>query len=148
MWISQRWLYFYAQLHLNNVCSTILDTKLVSDEGILLLLEKHSSLQIILAASHQGGQESGELSCGYKSGLSAVPHFAHHRFSLCLPLQRPSEQGGRAGPAGWRTSRLWCSVCFSSSWRPLLPRGALSQFWNRGQIRGTGNFASGQGSQA
>lgn len=54
--ISKSWLYFYAQLNLqllNNFCSTILDNKLVSDEELLLLLEKHSSFQIILSASHQ-----------------------------------------------------------------------------------------------
>lgn len=37
---------FYAQLNLqllNNFCGTILDNKLVSDEGLLLLLEKHFS---------------------------------------------------------------------------------------------------------
>lgn len=50
---SKSWLCFYAQLNpqlLNNFCSTILDNKLVSDERLLLLLEKHSSFQIILAA--------------------------------------------------------------------------------------------------
>ena len=57
VWIIKSWLYFYAQFNLqfpNNYCSTILDNKLVSDEGLLLLLEKHSSFQIILAASYQG----------------------------------------------------------------------------------------------
>ena len=54
---NQELLYFYAQLNLqllNNFCSTILDNRLVSDERFLLLLEKPSSFQIILVASHQG----------------------------------------------------------------------------------------------
>lgn len=57
VWIITSWMYFYAQLNLqrpSNDCSTISDNKLVSDEGLLLLLEKHSSFHIILAASHQG----------------------------------------------------------------------------------------------
>ena len=120
VWIIKSCCIFYAQLNLqllNNFCSIILDNKLVSDERLLLLLEKHSSFQIILAASHQGWQESRELSCWAKSWLSVASCFPRCRSSLRLVLQRMSPAGSRS----WSNitaapPRLLGALLFPSWW--------------------------------
>lgn len=120
VWIIKSRCIFYAQLNLqllNNFCSIIWDNKLVSDERLLLLLEKHSSFQIILAASHKGWQESRELSCWDKSWLSVASSFPHCRSSSHLGLQGTSPAGRRswsnvmAGPP-----RLLRALLFPSWW--------------------------------
>lgn len=94
------WLYFYAQLNpwlLQTIYPVqFLDNKLVSDEGLLLLLEKTFFVSNYPCCQTSGWQESRELSCWYKSWLWAVPHLLIAD-SLCIfPFGEQPEQGGGA----------------------------------------------------
>lgn len=83
---------------------------------LLLLLEKHSSFQIILAASHKGWQQRSRVKLLRQILALGCSSFPHCRSSLHLGLQGTSPAGGGAGPMSWLSLHAVESLLFPSWW--------------------------------